>query len=64
MDRAEAVTAFRNGKGIVSAVLDGRTVQLTAELVAGEKSMTVRVGDELVIQEVDPRRGRVRVSLR
>jgi len=64
MDRAEAVTAFRNGKGIVRAVLDGRAVQLTAELVADEKTMTVRVGDRMTIQEVDSNRQRVRVSLR
>ncbi len=64
MDQAEAVTAFRNGKGIVRAVLDGRAVQLSAELVAEERTLTVRVGDRVTIQDVDPDRERVRVSLR
>jgi hypothetical protein len=64
MDQAEAVTAFRNGKGIVRAVLDGRAVQLSAELVADERALTVRVGDRVTIQEVDPDREHVRVSLR
>jgi hypothetical protein len=64
MDQAEAVTAFRNGKGIVRAVLDGRTVQLSAELLDDERSLAVRVGDRVTIQEVDPDRERVRVSLR
>ena len=64
MDQAEAVTAFRNGKGIVRAVLDGRTVQLSAELVPNERTLSVHVGDRMTIQEVDPDRERVRVSLR
>lgn len=64
MDEAEAVTSFRNGKGIVRAVLDGRAVQLSAELIAGERAVTVRVGDRVTIQEVDPDREHVRVSLR
>ena len=64
LDQAEAVTAFRNGKGIVRAVLDGRTVQLSAELVPDERTLSVHVGDRMTIQEVDPDRERVRVSLR
>ncbi|HKI96810.1 MAG TPA: hypothetical protein VJ992_16085 [Gemmatimonadales bacterium] len=64
MDQVEAVTAFRNGKGIVRAVLDGRAVQLSAELIPEESALTVRVGDALTIQEVDPERERVRVSVR
>ena len=64
MDEAEAVTAFRNGKGIVRAVLDGRAVQLSAELIADERAAAVRVGDRVTIQEVDPDREHVRVSLR
>lgn len=63
MDQAEAVTSFHNGKGIVRAVLDGRAVQLSAELVADQSGLTVRVGDKLTIQEVDPDRERVRVSV-
>ncbi len=64
MDQVEAVTAFRNGKGIVRAVLDGRAVQLSAELVPEESTLTVRVGDRMTIQEVDPEHERVRVSVR
>jgi hypothetical protein len=64
MEPAEAVTPFRNGKGIVRAVLDARSVQLSAELVAEESGMPVRVGDRVTIQDVDPDRQRVWVSVR
>jgi hypothetical protein len=64
MDRAEAVTAFRNGKGIVRAVIDGRAIQLTAELTSEDSKLPVRVGDEVTIQEVDSDHERVRVSVR
>jgi len=64
MDQAEAVTAFHNGKGIVRAVLDGRAVQLSAELVAEESGLAVRVGDHVTIQDVDADHERVRVSVR
>jgi hypothetical protein len=63
MDHAEAVTPFRNGKGIVRAVLDGRAVQLSAELVAEERGLPVRVGDQVTVQEVDPDHEHVRVSV-
>jgi hypothetical protein len=63
MEQAEAVTAFRNGKGIVRAVIDGRAVQLSAELVAEQSAMPVRVGDRVTIQDVDPEHERVRVSM-
>lgn len=64
LDQAEAVTAFHNGRGIVRAVLDGRAVQLSAELVAEQSTLSVRVGDRMTIQEVDPDREHVRVSVR
>lgn len=64
MDRAEAVTTFRNGKGIVSAVIDGRAIQLSAELIAEDRELPVRVGEHVTIQEVDPDHERVRVSVR
>ncbi len=60
-DRAEAVTVFRNGRGIVRVVRDGRAVQLGAELVDEERHVPVRVGDALVIDEVDAEHERVRV---
>lgn len=64
MDRAEAVTTFHNGKGIVRAVLDGRTIQLAAELTSEDSKLPVRVGDQVTIQEVDSDHERVRVSVR
>ena len=49
---------------VARAVLDGRAVQLRAELLDDERTLTVRVGDRVTIEEVDPDRERVRVSLR
>ena len=63
MDQAEAVTAFHNGRGIVRAVLDGRAVQLSAELIPEQSTLTVRVGDRMTIQDVDSDREHVRVSV-
>ncbi len=64
LGEAEAVTPFRNGRGIVSVVHDGRVVQLTASLPAGQAAMPVRVGDKLRIEEVDAANERVQVSLK
>jgi hypothetical protein len=64
MEPAEAVTTFHNDRGIVRAVLDGRAVQLSAELVADESGLPVQVGDRLTIQEVDPEHEHVHVSVR
>ncbi|HEY2515358.1 MAG TPA: hypothetical protein VGI39_31035 [Polyangiaceae bacterium] len=60
---AVATTPFRNGRGIVSANLEGRILQLHASLAAGEASQAVRVGDRLRIEDVDARRERVTVSI-
>jgi len=60
---ASAVTRFRNGRGMVSTVRDGRLVQLRAQLRESEEALTVNVGDRLIIEEVDARRERVLVSL-
>jgi hypothetical protein len=61
--RARAVTAFRNGKGIVETVRDGRTVQLSARLLEDQRSLEVRVGERLDIVSVDVDRQRVTVAL-
>lgn len=61
--QARAVTPFRNGRGIVELVRDGRTVQLRAQLVDHQASLAVRVGDRLRVEEVDAQRERVTVSL-
>ncbi len=63
MHEAQAVTPFRNGKGIVQVVRDGRAVQLSARLSETQKMMPVRVGDCLRIEEVDGEQERVTVSL-
>lgn len=60
---AEAVTPFRNGKGMVSVVRDGRAVQFRACLPAEQSSMPVRVGDKLRIEQVDAEHERVTVTL-
>ena len=58
-----ATTAFRNGRGIVSANREGRVLQLHASLAAEEANQIVNVGDRLRITEVDARRERVTVSV-
>ncbi len=63
MSEATAVTAFRGGRGVVSVVRDGRLVQFSARLVDAQASMPVRVGDRLRVEDVDPARERVTVSI-
>jgi hypothetical protein len=63
LSEARAVIPFRNGRGLVSAVKDGRVVQLSARLVDEEAAETVKVGDRLRIEDVDARRERVVVSV-
>jgi len=60
---ATAVTAFRNGRGLVSLVRDGRLVQFAATLVEAQAARPVRVGDRLRVEDVDARRERLTVSL-
>lgn len=62
-ESAEAVTAFRNGKGIVQVVRDGRAVQLAARLRQEQERLPVRVGDTLRIEDVDEAGGKVTVSV-
>src|SRR5262249_5701330 len=63
LETGEAVTAFRNGKGIVQVVRDGRMVQLAARLNPAQKDLPVRVGDTLRIEDVDAENERVTVSV-
>ncbi len=58
-----AVIPFRNGRGIVSAVRDGRAVQLSARLVDAQCAWPVKVGDRLRVEEVDAERERLTVSV-
>jgi hypothetical protein len=59
---ATAVTPFRNGRGLVSVVREGRVVQLSAHLRSSDLGATVSVGDRLRIEDVDEARERVTVS--
>jgi hypothetical protein len=63
LTEAEAVVPFRNGRGIVSTVRDGRRVQLSACLRPDQQALPVRVGDRLLIEEVDAAHERVTVSI-
>ena len=60
---ATAVVPFRNGRGVVSAIRDGRVVQLAARLPDEQASVPVRVGDRLRIEDVDAERERVTVTV-
>jgi hypothetical protein len=63
LSEAQAVVPFRNGRGMVSVVRDGRVVQLAATLRKDHAGLSVRVGDRLRIDDVDARRERVVVSV-
>ncbi len=60
---AEAVTPFRNGKGIVAMERDGRLVQFSAQLLPDQAHLPVHVGDRLRVEEVDAARERMTVTL-
>jgi hypothetical protein len=60
---ARAVSAFRNGRGIVSTNREGRLVQLRARLCDAQATLPVKVGDRLRIEDVDATRERVTVSI-
>jgi hypothetical protein len=60
---ARAVVPFRNGRGMVSVVRDGRNVQLAAAMRDDQVGVPVRVGDRLLIEDVDASRERVTVSI-
>ena len=63
LSEARAVVAFRNGRGLVATVRDGRQVQLPAQLRAEDAQVPVRFGQRLRIEDVDARRERVTVSI-
>lgn len=63
MSEATAVSAFRRGRGIVSLVRDGRLVQFSARLIDAQAGVPVRVGDRLRVEDIDPERERLTVSI-
>ncbi len=63
LEEGRAVTPFRNGRGLVEVVRDGRTVQLSARLPPELQTQEVKVGDKLRIDGVDPEHERVTVSV-
>ncbi len=63
LEDAKAVTPFRNGRGVVSVVRDGRLVQFSAHLVETEDEPRVRVGDRLFVEAVDPEHEHLTVSV-
>jgi hypothetical protein len=63
LSEATAVTAFRNGRGIVSLVRDGRSVQFSARLVDAQVGVPVQVGDRLRVEDIDSERERLTVSI-
>lgn len=60
---AKAVTPFRNGKGIVSVVREGRVIQLAARLSPSDASIPIGVGERLRVEDVDAKQERVTVSV-
>jgi hypothetical protein len=60
---AQAVVPFRNGRGVIATVRDGRRVQLTARLRDEDAAKPVVFGQRLRIEDVDARRERVTVSV-
>jgi hypothetical protein len=63
LTEAHAVVPFRNGRGLVTTIRDGRRVQLNARLSDQDAAAPVNVGQRLRIEDVDARRERVTVSL-
>jgi hypothetical protein len=60
---AQAVVPFRNGRGLITTIRDGRQVQLSAQLREQDATTPVNFGQRLRIEDVDARRERVTVSL-
>jgi hypothetical protein len=63
MSEATAVTGFRRGRGIVSLVREGRAVQFSARLIDTQIGVPVKVGDRLRVEDIDPERERLTVSI-
>lgn len=60
---AQAVVPFRNGRGLVATVRDGRRVQLSARLSDQHAALPVAFGQRLRIEDVDARRECLTVSV-
>lgn len=60
---AKAVTPFSNGRGIVSVVRDGRCVQFSAHLIEEQAGMPIKVGERLLVENVDAEKERLTVRL-
>jgi hypothetical protein len=52
-DEATAVTPFRNGRGLISIVREGRLVQFSARLRPDQASIPIKVGARLRVEDVD-----------
>ena len=63
MCEAKAVTPFRNGRGMVSLVYEGRLVQMRADLTSEQSALPVSVGDALRVEDIDGKKERVTVSI-
>ncbi len=63
MSEARAVVPFRNGRGLVSVVRDGRQVQFVARLRDDQRDTPVKVGARLLVEDVDAKRESVTVSV-
>ena len=63
LDEASAVTPFKNGKGMISVVREGRRCQFSARLRPEDAMARVAVGDRLRIEDVDSKNERFVVSV-
>ena len=63
LGEAHAVVPFRNGRGVITTVRDGRRVQLSARLSDEHAGSPIAVGQRLRIEDVDARRECVTVSV-
>jgi hypothetical protein len=63
LGEAHAVVPFRNGRGLITTVRDGRRIQLSAQLSDEQATVPVAVGQRVQIEDVDARRECVTVSV-
>jgi hypothetical protein len=63
LSEAQALVPFRNGRGLVTTVRDGRRIQLSARLSDEQAALPVAVGQRVRIEDVDARRECVTVSV-
>jgi hypothetical protein len=62
-EEATAVTNFRNGRGMISVVREGRLVQFAARLREDQSHLAVKVGERLRVEHVDSKNERFIVTL-